>query len=92
MKLFLLVFLLSPAVFASKIRDDIRTLERDGDEVTMTLRSHAEVFRFPAGHTYPCLENGFKAQKPVDLVMNDKDKRVLECKLAPRMHPGAAGR
>lgn len=92
MKLFLLVFLLSPAVFASKIRDDIRTLERDGDEVTMTLRSHAEVFRFPASHTYPCLENGFKAKKPVDLVMNDKDKRVLECKLAPRMHPGAAGR
>lgn len=92
MKLFILVFLLSPAAFASKIRDDIRTLERNGNEVTMTLRSHAEVFRFPASETFPCLENAKKANKPVDLVMNDENKKVLECKLAPRMHPGAAGK
>ncbi len=92
MKFLILFALLTTTAFASKIRDEIRSLERDGDEVTMTLKSRAEVFRFPAGQTFPCLDNAHKANKPVDLVMNDKDKRVLECKLAPKMHPGAAGR
>ena len=92
MRFFLFIFLLSPAAFAAQIRDYIRSLERSGDEVTMTLQSRAEVFRFPAGRTLPCLENALKAQRPVDLVMSDEDKRVLECKFAPKMHPGAAGR
>lgn len=93
MKFFILIFILSPTAFASKIRDDIRSLERNGNEITMTLKAHADVYRFPASSiAYPCIENAFKANKPVDLVMNDESKRILECRLAPRMHPGAAGR
>ncbi len=87
---YLLILLLSFPVFAGKIRDHVRTFEKEGTEFSMTLKNHAEVFRFPASEdSIPCLENAFKARKPVDLVVNDKDKEILDCKLAPSIHPGA---
>lgn len=89
MKLIFALVLISSAANASKIRDHIRSLDRDGNQVTMTLRNHAQVFRFPASETFPCLENGYVARKPVDIIMNDKNEKVLACQLAPQIHPGA---
>ena len=86
------ILLIISSAFASKILDDIRSLERSGSEVTMTLKSHAGVYRFPATNTFPCLENAHKAKKSGDIVMNEDNRKVLECKLAPRMHAEAAGR
>ncbi len=90
--LFLLPILISFSTYASRFADDVRSFERNGDEITVTFSSHSRVHRLDEKNAMiPCLENAFKAKKPVDVIVNDKDGRVMDCKLAPRMHPGAAG-
>lgn len=91
MKYIFLAALSLPA-FASRFADHIRSFEQDSKEVTLTFSNHNKVHRIPAGNSeIPCLENAWKAQKPVDVVFNDKSGNLLECKLAPKMHPGAVG-
>ncbi len=91
---YFLLFTLTIPFFAqaSRFADDVRSIEHNGDEVTVTFSSHNRVHRLKGNsRTIPCLENAFKAKKPVDVVVNDKDGDVLDCKLAPRQHPGAVG-
>ncbi|MES2525705.1 MAG: hypothetical protein V4598_01405 [Bdellovibrionota bacterium] len=90
--LFLLSLFFTLPTYAARFADDVRSLEHDGDEVTVTFSSHSRVHRLTGNHRFiPCLENAYKAKKPVDVVVDDKDGNVTDCKLAPRKVPGAVG-
>lgn len=89
---YLIALFISLPTFAARFADDIRSLDHNKNEVTVTFSTHTQVHRIPASsHVLPCLENGFKAKKPVDVVISDESGNIIECKLAPRMHPGAVG-
>lgn len=91
--LFFILVLLSLPTFAARFADDVRSMDLHKGEVAVTFRSHAQVYRIPAGGAViPCLENGFKAKKPVEVTTNDENGNIVGCKLSPRMHPGAAGK
>ncbi len=90
---YLVVFLISLPTFAARFADDVRSMDLHKGEIAVTFFTRAQVHRIPAGSAViPCLENGFKAKKPVVVMVNDENGNIVECKLAPRMHPGAAGR
>ncbi len=91
--LFALFISVSLPTFAARFADDVRSMDLRKREMTVTFANHPQVHRIPAGSVViPCLENGFKARKPVDVTINDENGNIVECKLAPRMLPGAAGR
>jgi hypothetical protein len=91
MKYLLVLFITLPA-FASHFADNIKSMDTKGDEVTLTFNSHSQVFRMPANSaSIPCLEDGFKAMKPVDVVINDENGNITGCKLAPKELPGKIG-
>lgn len=90
--LFAFSILVSLPTFAARFADDVRSIDLNRDEVSVTFKNHAQVHRFPASSSVmPCLKNGYLAKKPVDVTVSDESGAIVDCKLAPRMHPGAAG-
>ena len=90
--LFLFLLPVSLPTFAARFADDVRSMDRSHGEISVTFATHAQVHRIPAGSAViPCLENGFKAKKPVDVTVNEENGKIVECKLAPRKLPGAVG-
>lgn len=91
MKYFIL-FLISLPAFAGHFSDDIKSYGQKGDEVTVRFSAHEKIYRLPASEAaVPCLEDGWKARKPVDVTVTEKGT-ITDCKLAPRALPGAAGK
>lgn len=87
MKIFFLILFSLPAL-ASRFADDIQSFGQKGDEITVTFSGHEKVHRMPASsESVPCLENAWKARKPVDVVVDDKNGKILDCKLAPKPLP-----
>ncbi len=90
--LFLCFISVSLPTFAARFADDVRSIDHEKGEVAVTFSSRAQVHRIPASSkVLPCLVNGMKARKPVDVTTNDENGNIVECKLAPKMHPGAIG-
>jgi hypothetical protein len=86
------MFLSVPA-FATHFADDIQSYGQKGDEVTVTFSSHERVHRLKRNdEMIPCLHDAWLARKPVDVTVDDKDGDIINCKLAPRQHPGRAGK
>lgn len=90
---FLFLILLTLPVFASRINDDIKSYGQRGDEISVRFSSHDRVMRMPANsRNEACLRNAWLSKKPVSVEVNDQTGKIVDCDLAPRQHPGRAGK
>jgi hypothetical protein len=90
---YLFLILISVPAFATQIRDNIKSYGQKGDQVSVTFSQNAGVHRMPASvEAVPCLEDAWKARKPVDVEVNDQTGQITNCKLAPNELPGKAGK
>ena len=69
------------AVKSMKI-DQVRSIDYDDGEATITFWSTNQVYRLPENASVmPCLENGQKAKKQVVMEVNQDAKIIQSCKL-----------
>lgn len=85
MKMIIILSILSlPVLSAVKpiMIDQVRSIDIDKDEATVTFWSTNQVYRLPANAAVmPCLQNGEKAKQKVVMEVN-RDANVIEsCKL-----------
>ncbi len=85
MKLFILLILVSlplvAAVKSAKI-DQVRSIDYDKGEATITFWSTNQVYRLPEDAlVMPCLQNAQKAKQKVVLEMVPNTKVIRSCKL-----------
>ncbi len=89
--LILMSFISLPLLAAVKpiMIDQVRSIDYDKNEATVTFWSTNQVYRLPANAlVMPCLQNGKKAKQKVVMQMNNDAKLIESCKLYGGGNPG----
>lgn len=77
-----------PQATSYNLVDAVRSMDAEGDHFRVTFWESAKVHRIPKSNEHtPCLENGWKSNRPVTLNMSSRGE-VLDCKLFGGTHPG----
>jgi hypothetical protein len=76
-------------VNALSMVDKIRSFDLENGKYVVTFFEDQRMFRVPKNNAMiPCLENSYKAERPVTLAIDQKTQTITECKMFGGTHPG----
>lgn len=76
-------------VNALSMVDKIRGFDLENGEYVLTFFEDDRMFRIPKNNALiPCLEDSYKAERPVTLAIDQKTQTITECKMFGGTHPG----